>query len=491
MDTKTTKTTKTTKITEPTETVKTIKTTDIYENLNRILDQDSGYIDIDTIAQLGGDKNKTNKKGSKKKSKKRQVLPPSPIKTSNFSIESTHIVNFFDDSDNDYIKKHLIRQLNIDTFCDKVLGSGFVGLVKTSGIGATHTIHYNDRDTVITVVIPVVIKEARVDSDIEAFTNTATNILYLYCSGGLTMEALILYYIRILINDKKSPHLPLIIGHSKCDQKTLQPIDRIITEYHGWHEDLHIKMKGNSAEPLFHHDPNYDPMYPIYTTKLNTLDDLFVWCTLSKNEDEETVILPNNQKCNVVELLNYLSISYIITYDLLLKHNIHLLDMHIRNVFIHWLSEKSYMHDQFIGDTEYIFYKVGKKYYKIKTFGLILKIGDVGASIVHPRKDLYLVGQGNNLYVTYPIVDSITKNNDSHQFLRQFIHGLSLGTYIKTIAFKIMSSHPYDKLFWLSNSDDLLKSVLSTEELLGFFDQYSVDSISQSDRKNKSNLIIE
>lgn len=473
----------------------------MYKNLDLILDDNisSGSDSLRDLndLQIGGKSNtkkksrKTTSKSSVKTKDKRKLKrnienDTNTLQTSKIPIESTAIVDFLNDTKNEDIKANLISFLHSDQFCDSVLGEGYVGKVKVSAIGNTHTISYEKLD----VVLPVAIKESQIDGDILAFTAPDTHNLYLYCSRGISMEAVILYYIRVLITKKKSPHLPLIIGHSKCDSATLQPIDRFITERHGWDKEIRIKLDGHYESPLWHPVPDYNPLDPTYKTKLTTFDDLSVWCNLMKKSDG-TVTLPNNQNCNIVELLDYISISYIITYDLLAKHNIFLMDMHPQNIFIHWLNKNSYMHDQFIGNTEYIYYKFNKKYYKIKTFGLMMKIGDAGACIINPRKDLYLVGQGNDLYKTYPIVNEITKISKCFDFLSMFIHTIPFETFSKTIAFQIFSSHPYNKTFWLSMKRDLVNDMMSADKLIKYFDKYSVDNLNDVDTKSDSVLLIE
>jgi len=453
---------------------------------------DTSTMDMDFLAsmnnyQIGGSKskNKSAKKSKKLKTKNKRRLKRN--ETNVLAIESSSVVDFLNNSNNNDIETNLKGVLHNTVFCDTTLGEGFVGRVKVSGIGGTHMIRYRDN---LEVALPVAIKESQVDGDIMMFTDPDTKNLYIFCSRGISMEPLILYYMRELITEKKSPHLPLIIGHSKCDSMTLQPIDRFITERHGWDKEIHIKLDGYYETPIWRLIPDYDSKDPTYKTRMATFDDLCTWFNLMKKPDD-TVILPNNQQCNVIELLDYISISHIITYDLLAKHNIFALDMHPGNIFIHWLNKNSYMHDKFIGNTEYIYYKFNKKYYKIKTFGLITKIGDVGACIVHPRKDLYLVGQANDIYKTYPIVNEIPKINRCFEFLSMFIHTLPFDTFRKTIAFQIFSSHPYNMMNWLSNSRDLIKDMMSADKLIKFFDKYSVDNIEDIDTKNDSILVIQ
>jgi hypothetical protein len=314
--------------------------------------------------------------------------------------------------------------------------------------------------------------------------------LYIYCSRGISTEAIILYFLRPIIKEKLSPHLPLIIGHSKCDNETKQPIDRFITERHGLDEVVEMKLNGHYEIPLWRKVPDYDPLNPTIKNNITNLQELCNYINLEKSPDN-SITLPNKYKCMITDLFNYICISYIVTYDLLFKKGIYLRDMHFANIFIHWLNDNSYMYDQYIGDVEYIFYKCNNKYYKIKTFGFIIKIGDAGACIIRPREDLYIVGQANDLDKTYPIVKSAIGFQNHFDFLSGFSHSVPFDIFKKTIAFEILSSHPYDKLFWMNMDLKLIKDMKSSEELLEFYNKYSIDKIDNATRKQKNVLVFE
>jgi hypothetical protein len=46
------------------------------------------------------------------------------------------------------------------------------------------------------------------------------------------------------------------------------------------------------------------------------------------------------------------------------------------------------MGEKDISKTQYIIYNIDEKIYKIKIYGMILKIGDIGSSIIKPKKDI-------------------------------------------------------------------------------------------------------
>jgi hypothetical protein len=139
------------------------------------------------------------------------------------------------------------------------------------------------------------------------------------------------------------------------------------------------------------------------------------------------------------------------------------------------------MHDQQIGDIQYIFYEWNNKYYKIKTYGLILKIGDVGASIIKPQDNVIFMGQCNDIEKTHEICDYLISHPKYFDFPTTFHNALSNDMLKKTCSYNILFSHPYDKIFWFSQEKKLLEELPGPNELLKYFDKYSVDKIDESE----------
>jgi hypothetical protein len=406
-------------------------------------------------------------------------VPQEDGSTKQYTNEYTNpIINFIQDATIIEIQKWLYVFLRYThgTACDKYLGYGFIGSVKKNAFGPTYTLHYeNDID----VTIPIVIKETNVEN--ELMMTVIENDLYIYNSRGINVEAIIMYFMKPLIQLKLSPHLPLIIEHGKCIFTETQPVDRIVSEMHGLSENIYVDLNGFYESPMWKHNDLFDPKNPAILSNFAVLEDLCLFINIKKNSDDE-ITLPNGITCNVIELIDYLSISYLVTYDLLKKYNIHLLDMHPQNVFIHWLTENSYMRDQYIGDTEYIFYKVGKTYYKIKTFGLLLKMGDIGASIIHPKKNVFIAGQVYDIESTYPIIKKLVNTTKCHEFFTEFPKMLTTGTYRKTTGYSIINSKPYDELYWTGVTEDQFNQMLNPElMLLKFFSKYSVDKVDEKE----------
>lgn len=184
-------------------------------------------------------------------------------------------------------------------------------------------------------------------------------------------------------------------------------------------------------------------------------------------------------KYDIIKLCDYLTISFLHTYHILAKNNIYLHDMHAENIFIHWLCKNSYMGDKYIGNIKKVVYIVNKnKYLEIETYGMLLKIGDCGSSIVCPRDDVYILGQGNDLEKTYKIVDQLVKPNfGCYYFLYAFQNLLPFRLYEKTIAHKILSSPPYSEIPMASTyTYEFVDSTLTPLELLDkYCDEYMIN----------------
>lgn len=374
-----------------------------------------------------------------------------------------NIVEFIKTNSINKIKDGLLELLKNDQYCDEVLGKGMMGEVSISKVGEYIDFKINNK----MYKIPIVVKKANQDGVFDMVINK--NILYIYSYTNLNGETLILYYIYELIKKKLSPHLPLIIGHSMCNNKN---VNRIITEKQGMDNIITVKKHGFDDDMLWNDKYVYEPEYK---TKLATLNDLLTY--IHYNKDGEKIKLPNSQVVNIIELMDYLTISYLHTHMILTENNIIPSDMHPSNIFIHWITNESY-----IKNVKYIIYKVNNKYIKIKTFGLILKIGDVGTFIIHPKKDVYILGQCGNLEKSYDLIKYITKPNYGiDSFLNIFKFELPYNLYKKTIVYNILTSHPYDKKVWLSIPYKLLDDFPTSKQMLEKFEKYFVEKPKEND----------
>ena len=406
-------------------------------------------------------------------------------KTSNLDkiTEFDNIVNFIKNSNKQKIVKNLFNIIQNTSFCPVILGQGFGGKAYLPEINKTFPYKVGDK----TINLPVVVKVENTNPNETGHyfgLDILDNKLYISGYGGLTTEALILMLINHL--RKKTVHLPLLLAYGTCSKTKI--IDRIYTLRYGLDKPVEINLTGKIYdENSLWHKKNNNQNSEIFKNTIATLGDLFTYIHYSKNKDN-TVILPNNIKCNIDELYDYLCISYLATHHLLTENNIFPSDMHSANIFIHWLNDNSYYNDKNIKELKEIIYKIGSKFYKIKTFGFVLILGDTGTFIIKIKRDIILIGQAPDIKNDYFKYNRRMKEAHSNiDFIKFSNNFLTPKQFEKTIAYKIMNTepycdYPYHNRKLLGKDIAYLESLKSTEELLEFYhDKYGVKKYEKRD----------
>ena len=384
------------------------------------------------------------------------------------------IIKFISKSDKKTIKNKLLDILEYNKFCPVVLGQGSFG---KAYIPESKNIEVNINNKKVN--LPIVVKEANNSEDKPDINiDIIGNKLYIVGNyDGITAEAIILMYIKQLYS--KTVHLPLILGYGTCLEKT--KINKIITIRHGLDKEIEVDLTGKVYEKNKKHK-----------SYITTLQDLFNYIYFSKHKDG-SVILPNGIKCdNISELYDYICISYLATYHLLMENKIYPYDIHEGNIFIHWLNDTSYYNNENIKDCKNIIYKVKNKYYKIKTFGFLIIFGDTGCFFLEARKDVIIVGIEH--------VDKEMKNlnkmamvgskRNNMEIIRRY-DMLTPNEFKDSIAYQILfNSKEYNSQIlaplWKMWSIPITKN-LSTPELLDFYyKKYGVDKYT----KNKNTILI-
>jgi len=436
-------------------------------------------------------------KGSKTKSKTDGISksPDAKNKTAEHSIDIVEYLNKAPLSD---IQSNLLTIMSNTEYCDTVLGSGMMGEVYVSGVNKKMPVITSSKKR---IKMKSVIKTAHTDPSNDPSNileiKIISGVLYVQCYKNITGEAIILSYLNKLWHEKRSPHLPYMIGYSCCNNKDRISVNRIVTERHGLDKKIMFDMDGFSEDTFWHPAKDTNLLYNKFDSNLSTLSSLLQYIDLKSdpnNNNDGKVILPNNQECDAINLIDSICISYIHTAHLLSKQSITPADMHFNNIFVQWLSKDSYIDDRPIGDVGYIEYKIRDKVLRIKTYGLLIKLGDVGSFIVHPRQDLYVLGQAADLeqnlqrdpdlfnYMTNPEYGVIW-------FLMNFKFGLPLSIYDRTIVSKILSTYPYNTIaHYKPFPYDAFEHLLSFEDMLDFYKAYYVDMASD---KESTVLIVE
>ena len=395
-------------------------------------------------------------------------------KNDKFKLIGKDIVDFINNSNNDDIINNLITIIKNDKYCEKVLGEGISGKAVVPSVNKKMKVYVNNDKK---IKLPIIVKYEKVKNDLEF--NIIDNKLYISTKDSLLTEIIILSYTNQLWYNKKSLHIPFMLGYSLCEKNLL------ITERHGLKNNLELDQSKYFQESALWNDRKNE----YHIVKTNVLSNLMKYIYHNIDKDYN-IILPNDVKCNVIEFIDYLCISYLHTQLLFINNNISVTDTHLNNIFIHYLNKRSYISDQYIGDIEYIIYKYNDKMIKIKTFGILLKIGDLGTSIIQPKEDIIIVGQGYNIKDNYKIIDIMKRQNQVVLlFLYIMKNELTYDIFSKAIISKLFNIHPYNKIHYLryTQPNDLLNDFLSIEEILDlYYEKYKINKL---DNDNNNTFI--
>jgi hypothetical protein len=407
-------------------------------------------------------------------------------RSGNKNSKFDEIVNFIKKSTKEEIKENLLDILHDTIYCPVVLGHGFSGKAYLPEIDRYFPYKFGNK----IVNLPVVVKtDLHLEESERYFSiDILDNKLYISGYGGLITETLILILIKYLQN--KTVHLPLLLAYGTCSKNKI--IDRIYTLRYGLDKPVEINLQGKlyNESQLWNRRENKNN--EIFKNNIATLSDLFTYIHYSKNKND-TVTLPNGIKCNIAEIYDNICISFLATHHLLTENNIFPSDMTASNIFIHWLNDNSYYNDVNIKELKEIIYKIGNKYYKIKTFGFIMIFGDTGTFIIKIKKDIILIGHTPDIKNNYfKFNRRMTEKHNNMDIILLNMGFLTIKQFEKTIAHKIMNTEPYNNYpfnNWRLLGTDIsyLDNMKSTIELLDFFqDKYGIDKYT----KNNNNILI-
>lgn len=370
-------------------------------------------------------------------------------------------VSFFN-KDFEEIKKSLYITLSSNTYCPKILGAGAFGTVTVSTINDSMEIEINGKK----IKLPVAIKKSKEPGNI--LFDSSNTINYIYSNKGIALEVIIFKFINELWLKKISPHLPYMVGYSCCGEKPNVLPDTIITERHGLDYDVDIEkgVKIFSQGPLWNNLRNNN-------VSLSTFQQLTNFMYLQENDNKVT--FPNGITCNVTKFLDYFAISFLHTCYTLMKHNIYPSDLHGKNIFIHWLNDNSHVGDINIKNTKYIYYKFEDKIIKIKTYGIIIKFGDVGTFTMKVNDNLIIAGDKHDVVKNEDILKVVmTEKYNIGEALLLFYYVISNKLSKKTIMSEILANYPYNEQPNGHTKQSIIDDYLSISEILNKYEKYFV-----------------
>jgi hypothetical protein len=327
--------------------------------------------------------------------------------------------------------------------------------------------------------IDYLVKKSISKYDKPLMMNIIDNVLYIHGLDNITSELIIMMLVQPLLS--KTLHLPLLLGyHMQSNHvKDIYILRYGLKERYVKHLEDTILIKNVMQE-----------IKPKFSSYIETIGKLFNY--IEYNKKGGNITLPNGITCKIHELFDTLCFSYISTYYLLSMNGIYLYDMVPKNIFIQWLDKDSYYQQESISNLKYIIYQVNGNYYKMKTFGLLLILGDIGNSIAHIKDDVVIIGSVVNFKDKVETIKKHLKYHDfsNLNFILQLKKLISTNDYKKTMIYKIFENEPYLSYVYEYTLDGFLYEFIhkmkKTDELFGCFEPYQISRYVKTD----TNLLI-
>lgn len=390
----------------------------------------------------------------------------------NIKEKMNNIIDYLMNTNIKTIKEDLTYIISDNNFCDEIVGEGHYGYIIKSNNNNYVKIKIKDKK----MKFPVVVKNMKSSENSKIGIIIENNILYIHSYTNFMAETLILIYLRKLWF--KTVNLPLIVNYMSCYNDFFNKITLV---KYGLNKKYYIDISKN-----IYNDEIFviKPELPIYNSYITTLKNLLYYIMFKSND--EKCILPNNVECNLVELIDNITLVYLINYHFLRINNVFIKDIHLNNIFINWLNEDYYFDDKNLKNIKYIYYKVGEKYYKVKNSGFLIVIGDFGHSIVKLKNDIIIVG--NLFEKQYNEVNFEMENEFRNvEFLQYLARIIPFDIYKKCLFYNILSNKPYSSYFNESYFNlKYIKECKKTIELLEYFKKFQDKYV-----ESKDNILID
>lgn len=334
----------------------------------------------------------------------------------NNNDNTLNVIKYIKEHDNQNIKDALPEIIyNIVQMCEQKIGEGGHGIVKKLNYGNIVSVYVKDTYIIMRTVIKQYKHIGKYDSlmytqkdyikDIEEYkkeqydyekllkVKIPKNLTVFYGEYHPLYETIGLMYLSKMWYDELTPHVPYLIMPMTCNTENM--IDHLLLEMNGLINPINSDRKRQMPGI-------YDQT--VENTYLETVNALLKHISSNFIVENNKILcwIPNLQQpdldeiavevVDVIELIDSLTLSFLFTYEHVWREaKMILTDQYTQNVFIHWLSDGSHMGKRNIMNTKEIVYLVKNKKYKIRTNGIILKIGDVGSSVIKPKEDLMII----------------------------------------------------------------------------------------------------
>jgi len=291
----------------------------------------------------------------------------------------------------DYLRKNTNKEINANIvnkimqlayICEDKIGEGFFGKVYTPLISSIATVVVSDK---LTLRFPIVVKESK-HTEGKFHIYNSKKRMYLYSDRDLTAESLILFFISKFWYDTIFPYGPFLVSIHWCNNNQNVLIDRLVTQRHGYMETVVTDHKGIQFVGTYHKSFN----------KLETIGTLFE-AGFNKCDSDYNFTLDlyeTKLKFNIVELVNYVILHFLVAVDYCDNKGLVLTDQHLDNIFISWISvDMIHVGSKYMRDVTDIYYKLGDGLViKAPLRDILIKLGDIGSSVLKLKKDLWILG---------------------------------------------------------------------------------------------------
>lgn len=375
-------------------------------------------------------------------------------------MSERNISKIFTTSPKDIYKKFMEALDHNVAKCEVILGEGMFGSVSRPNYSAFALIDVKNKKVEIKTVLKklklsndmqfghtIITKNAIdehiekiVPSDMKTFVKNQKfpKEIHVFFSDNHDphCEYILLAFASKLWYDKITPHVPFMVVPMSCGSSN--SLNSFLLEANGL--PVKIKTMYKTASLYLQNPALYNLSY------CETLYKLIEFMT--NTGDSNTCVLPNGELVNISTFIDHISISYLFTYQQLIhKIGMVLQDQHLNNIFMYWLDSNSYMGSTFIGKLKNIVYEIDTStQFLINVPGVLLKIGDIGASILKPRDDVIVVGElfGSNDAILKALYAD--KMPYYMQFIDNMLHTVPFCILMQTCLFALYQDHPFNTL---------------------------------------------
>lgn len=420
-----------------------------------------------------------------------------------YDTNSLNIIHFYTKNTNTVIlEKHHDFLKRLVEFCYEALGEGKTAKVNIIKVSDKFTINIKNTNITIRAVVKIFnehyeesiiqynkqkflasVKDyenlPKREYDIILSTYVPNDTLIFVGNEGPNVETVILSFVSKLWYDSETPHVPFLIGPFACNDvknNIFNPtgIDTLALEQTGYRR--YETFKNNSIQPsTFVSRIFYSHFETLGSLLLFMLNDMYI-----KN-DVYMAKLPNGIEVSISHFIDTVSLSFFFTYTHLFNRSgITMCDQHINNILIQWQDDyafcgnrplkniKKIVYDISNANNEITSYDKNKKYYAINTNGFIIKLGDVGSSVLKVRDNLFFVGVANqNMVEKCFFINFIPCYLD---FIHDVYNSLPLGIAKYTILDKILSSDEFSQHVGSTGSG--LTTTTTIDFIVNYFDDF-------------------